>query len=112
MSGPMMLDKVNKLLKLPETATIVCIMSVGYPAESTVAGGQTVKASFESLFFEMEYGRPMKEDPQTVQELKQAKLIQDAAPVPWRDEELKHVVRALGIQEQRQAMGFQETGDS
>jgi nitroreductase len=110
MSGPMMLDKVNKLLKLPETATIVCVMSVGYPAESAVAGGQTVKAPFENLFFEMEYGRPMKEDPQVVDELKQAKLIQDAAPLPWRDEELKHVVRALGIQEQRQAMGFQ--GDS
>jgi nitroreductase len=112
MSGPMMLDKVNKLLKLPETATIVCIMSVGYPAESREAGGQTVKAPFESLFFEMEYGRPMKEDPQTVEELKQAKLIQQAAPVPWRDEELKHVVRALGIQEQKQIMGFQEAGDS
>jgi len=52
----------------------------------------------------------MKEDPQTVEELKQAKLVQEAAPLPWRDEELKHVVRALGIEEQRQAMGFQ--GDS
>ena len=107
MSGPMMLDKVNKLLKLPETATIVCIMSVGYPAESAVAGGQTVKAPFESLFFEMEYGRPMRLDPRTEEELKQAKLIQEAAPLPWRDEELKHVVRALGIEEERQLSGFQ-----
>ena len=104
--------KVNKLLRLPETATVVCIMSVGYPAESREAGGQTVKAPFESLFFEMEYGRPMKEDPHTVEELKQAKLIQEAAPVPWRDEELKHVVRALGIQEQQQVMGFQEAAGS
>jgi hypothetical protein len=54
----------------------------------------------------------MKEDPQTVEELKQTKLIQQAAPVPWRDEELKHVVRALGIQEQQQVMGFQDAGDS
>lgn len=102
MSGPMMLDKVTKLLKLPETATIVCVMSVGYPAESRLAGGQTVKAPFDSLFSEMEYGRPMKLSSQTEEELKQARLIQDAAPLPWRDEEMKTVVRALGIEEARQ----------
>ncbi len=106
MSGPVMLDKVTKLLKLPETATIVCVQSVGYPAESAVAGGQTVKAPFESLFSEMEYGQPMARDPKTVEELKLAKLIQEAAPLPWRDEELKYVVRALGIEEGRQVLGF------
>jgi nitroreductase len=108
MSSPMMVDKMTKLLKLPETATPVCIMSVGYPAESWEAGGQTAKAPFEHLFFEMEYGRPMKEDPQVVEELKQEKLIQEPAPLPWRDEELKYVVRGLGIEERRQATGFQE----
>jgi len=112
MSGPMMLDKVNKLLKLPDTATIVCIMSVGYPAESTIAGGQTVKAPFESLFYEMEYGQPMKQDPQTVEEMKQANMIQQPAPVAWRDAELKAVVRALGIEEDRQLTGFQTGGNS
>ncbi len=112
MSSPLMLDKVNQLLKLPETATIVCVMSVGYPAESAVAGGQTRKAPFESLFSEMEHGRPMKEDAATVEELKQAKLIQEAAPVPWRDEELKHVVRALDLEEERNLMSFQIGTDS
>ncbi|MFZ0887330.1 MAG: nitroreductase family protein [Candidatus Binataceae bacterium] len=112
MSGPMMLDKVNKLLKLPETATIVCVMSVGYPAESAVAGGQTVKAPFESLFSEMEYGRPMQQDPQTVEELKQARLIQEAAPLPWRDQELKYVAHALGFEEEQLVMGFQTGADS
>jgi nitroreductase len=107
MSGPLMLDKVNKLLKLPETATIVCVMSVGYPAESPLAGGQTNKAPFESLFSEMEYDRPLQLDPQTEEELKKAKLIQEAAPLPWRDEELKTIVRALGIDDSRQVMGFQ-----
>jgi nitroreductase len=108
MSSPLMLDKVTKLLKLPETATIVCIMSVGYPAESPEAGGQTLKYPFEELFFEMEYGRPFKENPQVAEELKQAKLIQEPAPLAWRDEELKYVVRGLGIEEQRQATGFQQ----
>jgi len=112
MSSPLMLDKVNKLLKLPETATLVCIMSVGYPAESREAGGQTLKHPFEELFFEMEYGRSFKEDPQVVEELKQAKLIQEPAPLPWRDEELKYVVRGLGIEEPRQGMGFQQPPSS
>jgi len=108
MSSPLMLDRLTKLLKLPETATIVCIMSVGYPAESREAGGQTLRYPFEELFFEMEYGRSFKEDPQVVEELKQAKLVQEPAPLPWRDEELKYVVRGLGIEERRQATGFQQ----
>ena len=112
MSSPVMLDKLTKLLKLPETATLVCVMSVGYPAESREAGGQTRKAPFEDLFFEMEYGRSFKEGAQVVEELKQAKLIQEPAPLPWRDEELKYVVRGLGIEEQRQAMGFQQPPSS
>jgi nitroreductase len=112
MSSPLMLDRVNKLLKLPETATIVCIMSVGYPAESREAGGQTQKAPLEELFFEMEYGRPFKEDPQVVEEMKQAKMVQEPAPLPWRDEELKYLVRGLGIEEQRQATGFQQPPSS
>lgn len=76
-----------------------------------MAGGQTVKAPFESLFCEMEYGRPMKLSPKTEEELKQAGLIQEAAPLPWRDEELKTVVRALGIEEAGQ-IGIGSSGES
>jgi nitroreductase len=112
MSSPTMADKLTKLLKLPETATLVCVMAVGYPAESWEAGGQTGKAPFEDLFFEMEYGKSMKEDPQVVEELKQAKLIQEPAPLAWRDEELEYVVRGLGIEEERQVMGFQQPPSS
>jgi nitroreductase len=112
MSSPTMVDKLTKLLKLPETATLVCVMAVGYPAESWEAGGQTGKAPFEDLFFEMEYGKSMKEDPQVVEELKQAKLIQEPAPLAWRDEELEYVIRGLGIEEGRQVMGFQQPPSS
>jgi nitroreductase len=112
MSGPVMLDKLTKLLKLPETATLVCVQAVGYPAESWEAGGQTGRAPFEDLFFEMEYGKPMKEDPQVVEELKQAKLIQEPAPLAWRDAELEYVIRGLGIEEKRQVMGFQQPPSS
>jgi len=112
MSSPVMVDKLTKLLKLPETATLVCVMAVGYPAESWEAGGQTGKAPFEDLFFEMEYGKPMKEDAQVVEDLKEAKLIQEPAPLAWRDEELEYVVRGLGIEEGRQVMGFQQPPSS
>jgi nitroreductase len=111
MSSPVMVRKLHKLLKLPDTATVVCIMSVGYPAESREAGGQTCKAPFESLFFEMEYGRPMSLSPEVEEELKQAKLIQDPAPLPWRGEELKYAMRALGIDEDKQVKGFGESSE-
>ena len=112
MSSPVMLDKLTKLLKLPETATLVCVMSVGYPAESWEAGGQTRKAPFEDLFSEMEYGRAFQTDSAVWDELREAKMLQEEAPLPWRDEELKYVVRGLGIEEQRQTMGFQQPPNS
>jgi hypothetical protein len=40
--------------------------------------------------------------------LKQAKLIQEPAPLPWREEELKYAMRALGMEEDKQMAGFQE----
>jgi hypothetical protein len=50
----------------------------------------------------MEYGRPFKSDSTVDEELKAAKLIQEAAPLPWRDAELKYLVNALGLDEKRQ----------
>jgi nitroreductase len=112
MSSPVMLDKLTKLVKLPETATLICVMSVGYPAESWEAGGQTRKAPFEDLFSEMEYGRAFQTDSAVWDELREAKMLQEEAPLPWRDEELKYVVRGLEIEEQRQATGFQQPPNS
>jgi len=96
MSSPR-LEQVGSLLKLPETAVPVCLMAVGYPAESWEAGGQTVKAPFDSLFHEMEYGRPIQQDPAVIEELKQAKMVQTPAPLPWRGAELKFLMDALGL---------------
>ena len=98
MSSPMMIDKVNKLLKLPETATLVCVMSVGYPAESWEAGGQTSKHPFCELFFEMEHGKPFDEDAGVIEELKREGMIQAPAPLPWRDAELKYLSHALNLE--------------
>jgi nitroreductase len=93
------LEQVGKLLNLPETAVPVCLLSVGYPAESWEAGGQTPKKPYESLFSEMEYGRPFALSPEVEEKLKQEKMIQEQAPLPWRDGELKFIQKALGLDE-------------
>ncbi len=99
MSSPR-LGQVGKLLNLPESAVPVCLMAVGYPAESWEAGGQTRKAPFDDLFSEMEYGKPFKINPEVWDELRQAKMLQEEAPLPWRDAELQYLMRALGLEEQ------------
>jgi hypothetical protein len=50
------------------------------------------------MFFDMEVGKPFESDPKVVEELKAAKLIDEPAPFPWRDEELKYLMRALGLE--------------
>jgi len=97
MSSPR-LEQIGKLLNLPETAIPVCLMSVGYPAESWEAGGQTSKHPFGELFFEMQHGTPFEEDPDVVEELKQEGMIQAPAPLPWRDAELQYLSHALNLE--------------
>jgi nitroreductase len=97
MSSPR-LEQVGKLLKLPDTAVPVCLMAVGYPAESWEAGGQTVKAPFDNLFHEMEYGRAFERDPAVEKELVAAGMLQTPAPLPWRDAELKYLENALNLE--------------
>jgi nitroreductase len=99
MSSPR-LEQVGKLLELPESAVPVCLMSVGYPAESWEAGGQTRKAPFTDLFCEMKHGSPFEDDPEVEEELKREGLVQEPAPLPWRDAELVYLRRALGLEAQ------------
>ncbi len=97
MSSPR-LEQIGKLLKLPETAIPVCLMSVGYPAESWEAGGQTSKHPFRELFSEMEHGKPFGEDPEVIAEMERDGMIQAPAPLPWRDAELKYLSHALNLE--------------
>jgi nitroreductase len=98
MSSPR-LEQIGKLLKLPDTAIPVCVQAVGYSAEQWEAGGQTVKPPFESLFYDMEYGAPFEPDPAVDEELKRAGMIDEAAPLPWREEELRYLMRGLSLEE-------------
>ena len=97
------IEQMGKLLNLPESAVPVCLMAVGYPAETWEAAGQTRKAPFEELFFEMEYGKPFETDPAVWDELRQAKMLQREAPLPWRDAEFKYLMRALGLEDRMTA---------
>lgn len=97
MSSPR-IEQMGKLLNLPDTAIPVCLMSVGYPAESWEAGGQTSRPPLEEIFFEMKHGSPFKSDPAVVEELKKEGMIQQPAPLSWREEELKYLGHALNIE--------------
>lgn len=104
MSSPR-IEAMGPLLGLPETAVPVCLMSVGYPAESWEAGGQTVKAPFGELFSEMTHGNPFRQNPALQDEMKADGMIREPAPLPWRDAELQYVMRGLGLEEQPPAVG-------
>jgi nitroreductase len=105
MSSPR-IEQVGKLLNLPESAVPIALMAVGYPAESWEAGGQTVKAPFDSLYHEMEYGKSFQQDPAINEELKAEGLIHPEAPLPWRDEELQYLETALGLERKILAVDF------
>ena len=90
-------DKIRNNLKLPETARVLLLQTVGYPAECPEAGGQRPRLPFEQLFHMNGYGEPFPRDPDVVDELKRDGMLQDPAPVPWREAELEYLKNALGI---------------
>lgn len=98
MSSPR-LEQIGQLLNLPETAVPVCLQAVGYSAEQWEAGGQTVKPPFESLFYEMEHGKPFAPDPAVDEELHREKMLMEPAPFAWREAELAYLMKALGLEE-------------
>ena len=89
-------EKAKEVFKVPDHFMPLYAMLVGYPAESWEAGGQRPRPAFESLYFEGEYGVPMERDPAVVEQLKQDKMIQEPAPLPWRKDEVRALSRMFG----------------
>ena len=89
--------KMHQNLGLPESARILILQTVGYPAESPEAGGQRPRRPFESLFHMNGFGKPFPRSPEVVAELEADRLIQSPAPAPWREAELDYLKNALGI---------------
>ena len=92
-------EKAKAIFKVPDHFMPLYAMLIGYPAESWEAGGQRPRPALESLYFEGEYGVPMQRDPAVVERLKQAKMIQEPAPLPWRKDEVRALSRMFGLPE-------------
>jgi nitroreductase len=91
-------DKIRERLGLPDHCRVLLLQTVGYPAESPEAGGQRPRRPFEELFHLNGFGKPFPRDPEVVEELRRDRMLQDPAPLPWREAELEYLRRALGIQ--------------
>ncbi|MCY4385799.1 MAG: nitroreductase family protein [Desulfurellaceae bacterium] len=92
-------EKAKAIFKVPDHFMPLYAMLIGYPAESWEAGGQRPRPALESLYFEGEYGVPMQRDPAVVEQLKQDKMIQEPAPLPWRKDEVRALSRMFGLPE-------------
>lgn len=90
-------DRIRERLGLPDHCRVLLLQTVGYPAESPEAGGQRPRQPFERIFHLNGYGTPFPRDPEVVGELERDGLLQDTAPLPWREAELEYLKQALGI---------------
>ena len=90
-------DKLRENLALPETARVLLLQTVGYPAESPEAGGQRPRQPFERLFHLNAFGSPFPQSDDVLKELEDDGMLQDSAPLPWREAELEYLKNALNI---------------
>jgi hypothetical protein len=88
-----------ELLAVPEHFVPVWLQLVGYPAEDARAGGQRPREPFEDLYADGRWGNPLRRDPEVVDDLERARLLQDPAPLPGRQEELAHLARMFGYRD-------------
>jgi nitroreductase len=96
---PSMQDRVKELLGVPARCMPVWNQLVGFSAESPAAGGQRPRGPFEESFFFGKWGQPFERDEAVVAELTDEGLLQPAAPLPQRWEELRFLARMYGYPE-------------
>ncbi|MEZ5169627.1 MAG: nitroreductase family protein [Acidimicrobiia bacterium] len=93
-------DGVRQKLGLPDTCRVLVTQTVGYPAEQPEAGGQRPRPPFGEMFHLNSYGEAFPRSEEVVDDLKRQKMIQDPAPLPWREEELRYLRRGLDLKGQ------------
>ncbi len=93
-------DGIRRKLGLPDSCRVLVTQTVGYPAESPEAGGQRPRLPFEQLFQLNSYDSPFPRNDEVVAELERDGMIQDPAPLPWREAELLYLRRALDLKGQ------------
>lgn len=99
LSKPSMVATVKEILGVPDHFIPVWVLLVGHPAEDMAAGGQRPRNDFGDMFHEGTWGNPMPRDETVVADLVDEGLIQAAAPLPQREEELKFLARMYGYPE-------------
>ncbi len=88
-----------ELLGIPERCRPATLQLVGYPFEHPMAGGQRPRMDFEEIFHMNNYEKPFERDEDVVEELKEDDMLQEKAPVEWRDAELDYIERALELED-------------
>ncbi len=95
--GPENANKIKEHLRLPETAQIIVLQTVGYPAENPNAGGQRPRKPFDGAFFLNDGATAFPRNPSIVEELRADGMIQDPAPLPGRDQEVKTIAAKYNL---------------
>jgi nitroreductase len=98
-SAPSDAAALYEVLGLPDTFVPVWLQLVGHPAESLQAGGQRPREPFEALYSMGRWGTPVPRDEGVVEGLRREGLLQAPAPLPGRDEELRHLGQMFGYGE-------------
>jgi nitroreductase len=90
-------DQIRRGLGMPESCRVLLLQTVGYPAESPEAGGQRPRQPFEKLFQMNAYSTPFPRAQAVLEELRNDRMFQTPAPLPWREAELEYLKNALGL---------------
>jgi nitroreductase len=89
--------RLRRALALPDTAKVLVLQTVGYPAEDPEAGGQRPRLPFAARFALNRHGQPFPRDERVVDELVRAHMIRPSAPLPYRREELRWLQAQYGL---------------
>ena len=87
----------RRVVDVPEDFEPAAALLIGYPAESPEAGGQRPHGAWEECFFDRDTKTPFPRDAAVTAKLEAEGLLQTAAPLPWRDDEVRALSRGLGL---------------
>ena len=90
-------QELQTRLGLPESARVLLLQTVGYPAENPDAGGKRPRQPFEKLFHLNKFGEPFPRSTEVVEELTRDGVFSSPAPRPYREAELEYLRNALGL---------------
>jgi len=87
-----------KAIGVPEPARFLLLQTVGYPLEHWEAGGQRPRQPFEKLFHKNSFETPFPRSQEVVDDLTEQGMFTTPAPLPYREDELDFIAKALEIE--------------